>query len=151
MAGLTLSAIREALKAQLDTNITGREVDVKAYRVTGAKVYPRITIESDPGDFLDYWLTGTSAGLATVRLVMVLEAGALNDDGFADESSRRRVDDFLSCGTGNASSIIDAVMADVSLGGVVATCHIPRAEVDDATATARLPIEITLNKVGANA
>lgn len=151
MAGLTITPIREALKAQLNSVLSGRESDVKAYRVNGAKAYPRITIEADAGDYIDYWVTGTSVGLATVRFVLVVEAGPLNDAGVADESARRRLDDFLSVGTGNASSIIDAVMSDATLDGVVETCHIPRAEVDDATATARLPIEVHVKKVGANA
>lgn len=149
MAGLTLSTIREALKARFDSDTIARQLDVKAYRVTGASVYPRLTIEADPGDYIDYWVTFGSVGLSTVRFVLVVESGPLNDAGFADESARRRLDDFLSVGTGNGSSVIDAVMSDPTLGGVVATCHIPRAEVDDQTATARLPIEITLNKVGA--
>lgn len=151
MAGLTLSTIREALKARLDAGIEDRQVDVKAYRVTGAKVFPRITVEADPGDYIDYWVTFGSAGLSTVRFVLVVECGALNDAGFADESARRRMDDFLSVGTSNGASVIDAVMADRTLGDLVDTCHIPRAEVDDQTATARLPIEITLKKQGANA
>ena len=96
------------------------------------------------------WVTGTSVGLATIRFVLVVECGPLNADGFADESARRRLDDFLSVGTGNAASIIDAVMSDKTLGGVADTCHIPRAEVDDATATARLPLEVHVRKVGAN-
>jgi hypothetical protein len=147
---LTISPIREALKAQLNAVLSGRESDVKTYRVTGASVFPRITIEADPVDYIDYWVTGTSVGLATVRFVLVVEAGPVNAEGFADESARRRLDDFLSVGTGNNSSIIDAVMSDTTLGGVAETCHIPRAEVDDATATARLPIEVHVKKVGAN-
>ena len=148
---LTIAPIREALKARLDTVLSGRESDVKAYRVTGAKVFPRITIEADPVDYIDYWVTGTSVGLATIRFVLVVEAGPVSAEGFADESARRRLDDFLSVGTGNTASIIDAVMSDPTLDGVADTCHIPRAEVDDATATARLPIEVHVRKVGANA
>lgn len=147
---LTIAPIREALKAQLNLVLSGRESDVKAYRVTGAAVFPRITIEADPVDYIDYWVTGTSVGLATIRFVLVVECGPLNADGFADESARRRLDDFLSVGTGNTASIIDAVMSDKTLGGVADTCHIPRAEVDDATATARLPLEVHVRKVGAN-
>lgn len=144
MAGLTISSIRDALKTQLAAGVSvGREVDVKAYRVTGARVFPRITVEPDR-DFIDYWVTGTSTGVARLRFGLVIEAGG------PDESARRRLDDMLSVGTGNEASVVDALMSDVTLGGLVDTCHATGVDVDDDNAAARIRIEVHLRKVGAN-
>jgi hypothetical protein len=142
MAGLTLSAIREALAAQI-VAYTQRGVNAKPYRVGGTPTR-QVVIEPDIGDYIDYWVTqGGPVGLARVRLVIVIEADN------ADEHARRRLDDFLSVGQGNGSSIVDAVMSDVTLGGLVDTCHIRAAQVNDTIAIARLAIEVHVRKIDA--
>ena len=150
--GLTLSMIREALAKQIKDNVS-RECNVKAYRVGGNPGYPLITIAPQL-DYLDYWLTSTDATgnrVSQARFTIIVQPGKPGEDGLADESARRRLDDFLSVGQGNGSSIADAVMRDVSLGGVVATCQLSDVEVDDDTATARIPIAITTRTVEAEA
>lgn len=144
MAGLTLSTIREAIAAQI-VGYTQRAVNAKAYRVGGTPTR-QVVIEPDVGDYIDYWVTqGGPVGLARVRLVIVVEADN------ADESARRRLDDFLSVGQGNGSSIVDAVMSDPTLGGLVDTCHIRSAQVNDNLVVARLGIEVHVHKIGAEA
>lgn len=143
-AGLTLSAIREALAAQI-VAYTERAVNAKPYRVGGTPTR-QVVIEPDVGDYIDYWVTqGGPIGLARVRLVVVVEPDN------TDESARRRLDDFLSVGQGNGSSIVDAVMSDVTLGGLVETCHIRAAQVNDSIVFARLAIEVHVRKVDAAA
>jgi hypothetical protein len=144
MSGLTLGDIRNALAATI-TNGVSRQTNVYAYPVGDPK-FPAITIEPDSGDYVDYWLTFGAAGLAAVRLVLVLEPGG-NDP----VSAGIALDDYLSAGTGNGSSVIDAVLADRTLGLAGCDCVITSATVDATTITARLSVSVTVNKIGAAA
>lgn len=145
MSGLTISAIRAAIKAQLNVNVDGRQINVSEFGRTLPA--PCVTIRYASGDTIDYWETGTAAGLSKVRFELFIEPGTGGDE----DSAVIRLDDFLSAGTGNNSSIIDAVMADTTLGGVVQTCHIASAVVDNETVTATLGLEIVVKNVGRNA
>lgn len=143
MSGLTLSEIRAALGNQIRTNID-REINV--YDVPhGDYSYPAITIGHAP-DYLDYWLTMGSAGHSAVRFILRVETG-----GTTSESATIALDDYLSAGTGNGSSIIDALMADQTLGLAGCTSHIRGVTVDPLSITAELLVEVTIKKVGANA
>lgn len=142
MSGLTLRDIREALAQTITAGIS-RQTNVYPYGVGDPK-FPAITIEPDSGDYVDYWLTFGSAGLAAVRLVLVLEPGG-NDP----VSAGIALDDYLSAGTGNGSSVIDAVLADRTLGLAGCDCVITSASVDATTVTARLSVSVTVNKIGA--
>ena len=74
------------------------------------------------------------------------------DPANADESATRRLFRYLSVGTGNGASIIDALMADKTLGGVVETVHISGVSNYDATTrTAVVPLQVVCRKQGANA
>lgn len=143
MSGLTLSEIREALATTIRNGIN-RQTTVYAYPVETPAV-PCVTIEPD-GDFVDYWQSFGSAGLATVRLVLVLEPG-----GSDLPSSGRALDDYLSAGTGNGSSIIDAVLTGRTLGLTGCDCVLTSATVDPDTATARLSVTVHITKTGAAA
>lgn len=137
MSGLTLPTIREALAAQLKANIA-RDVTVRAYPPAAAG--PSITIRS-ASDFLDYWVSFSAAGLSTVRFDLVIDPGG------ADlESALRRLDDFLSAGTGNGSSVLDAVLADLSLGIAGATTHIQGASADSDSASGVVTVEVHVMK-----
>lgn len=144
MSGLTLGDIRNALAATITAGVD-RQTNVYPYGVGDPKL-PCITIEPDSGDYVDYWLTFGSAGLAAVRLVLVLEPGG-NDP----VSAGIALDDYLSAGTGNGSSVIDAVLADRTLGLAGCDCVITSATVDATTVTARLSVSVTVNKIGAAA
>ena len=143
MSGLTISEIRTALAEQIRNNIE-RDTNVYAHP-QGDYQYPAITVDFAP-DYLDYWETFGPNGIAAVRFVLRIEpAGTLL------ESSAIALDDYLSCGTGNGSSVIDAVMSDVTLGLTGCNVHITGVTVDPVTATAELAVEVNINKVGANA
>lgn len=143
---LTLSAIREAIGAQLRANLT-REINVD---VDGAGMpAPVIRLELAPSDPIDYWLTmngSTGNGVAEVRFDLVVDVANV------DQSAVQRLDDFLSVGTGNGSSIIDALLSDKTLGGVVETVHVSGvSEYDAINVTATLPLRVVCRKSGAEA
>lgn len=142
MSGLTLSDIREAMKAQLVATLD-RETNVYAY--AEGEVTPYITFELAPSDPIDYFVTMTGNGLGSVQFVLRINPG--NVDGEAV----RRLDDYLSVGQGNGSSIVDALMADTSLGGAVATLTIDTINYFADIVEAELYVTVTLNRVGANA
>ena len=140
---LTLSTIRAAIGAQLRANID-REVNID---VDGeGKPAPVVRVELQASDPIDYWLTMTGNGIAEVRFDLVVDVANV------DQSAVRRLDDFLSVGTGNNSSIIDALLVDKTLGGVVETIHVSGvSEYDAVNVTATLPLQVVCRKQGANA
>lgn len=143
---LTLSAIREAIGAQLRANLD-REINID---VDGeGKPTPVFRLELQPSDPIDYWLSmngSTGNGVAEVRFDVVVDVAGV------DQSSVRRLDDFLSVGTGNGSSVIDALLSDKTLGGVVETVHVSGvSEYDAVNVTATLPFRVVCRKQGANA
>lgn len=142
MSGLTLTEIREALAATIRAGID-RQTNVYAYPVGDPKL-PCITVEPDTGDYVDYWVSFGAGGLAAVRLALVLEPGG-NDP----VSAGMRLDDYLSAGTGNGSSVIDAVLADRTLGLAGCDCIVTSVSVDADAITARLSVSVTINKQGA--
>lgn len=144
MSGLTLGEIRNALATTIADGID-RQTNVYAYPVGDPKL-PCITIEPDSGDYVDYWLSFGAAGLSAVRLVLLLEPGG-NDP----VSAGIALDDYLSAGTGNGSSVIDAVLADRTLGLTRCDCVITSASVDPVTVTARLSVTVHISKIGASA
>ena len=145
MSGLTISEIRTALAAQIRDNVA-RDVTVDEYPNTGTTRYPRTTVDYAE-DFVDYWVTFGSAGVAAIRFVLRLEVGS----SVGREDVAKRMDDFLSAGTGNGSSIVDALYADNTLGLAGCTANLQTATVDPASLTAELAVEVHINKVGANA
>jgi hypothetical protein len=145
MSGLTLSDIRAALKAQLDAKLTGRDQTVHAHP-QGDYTYPAIVIDLDDGDSIDYWETFGPGGLACVRFVVLVETAGLDK-----ESASIARDDYLSVGSGNGSSIIDAVHADPTLGLVGCTAKASLQGTDRASVTAEFLVEVHIHKVGAEA
>lgn len=143
MSGLTLSDIREALKAQLDANLTGREQTVHAHP-QGDYTYPAIVIDLDDGDAIDYWQTFGPGGLAAVRFVVLVETAGLDR-----ESASIARDDYLSVGSGNGSSIIDAIHADRTLGLAGCDAKASLRSTERASVTAEFLVEVHINKVGA--
>lgn len=105
---LTLSAIREAIGAQLRANLD-REINVD---VDGAgMVQPAIRLVLDaPPTYYDSF--GPPRQLQSVTFVVEIDPAG------NDQSAVRRLDDFLSSGTGNGSSVIDALDVDQTFGGV---------------------------------
>ena len=139
MAGLTISEIREALAAQLRANID-RGFNVKAYPPQPQA--PSILILND-SDAVDYWLSFSDAGVSAVRLTLMIDPARGGDV----ESIARRLDDVLSAGVGNTSSVLDAIMADKSLGLAGVSCDVKSATVDPIALTLEIGVEVTVSKV----
>jgi hypothetical protein len=140
---LTLSTIRAAIGEQLRA-FTEREINVD---VDGeGKPAPVIRVQLAESDPIDYWQTFGSSGIAEVRFNLVVDPAGV------DRSAVIRLDDFLSVGTGNGSSIIDTLMANKTLGDVVETIHMSGvSEYDPDAVTAVLPLRVVCRKQGANA
>jgi len=143
---LTLSTIREAIGAQLRANLS-REINVDVDRAGSPA--PVIRLELQESDPIDYWLTmngGTGNGVAEVRFDLIVDVANV------DQSAVKRLDEFLSVGTGNGSSIIDALLSDVTLGGVVENVYVSGvSEYDAINVQATLPLRVLCRKQGANA
>lgn len=143
MSGLTIIEICDATKTQLAGSLS-RETNVYATPVA-APVAPSVTIRLRRPP--DYWGTFGAAGLAMVPLELTIDPGSGDL-----QSMAIRLYDFLSVGTGNNSSILDALMADTSLGLTGCTAMVPvdgDGEIDWDTVTATLPVDVHIKKVGA--
>lgn len=106
--------IHRALAAQLRANIAA-DVNVYAWPVpddTGG--YPRLTVVPARSPYVDYFESFGPFGRVTLRLRVLVEANAAND-----ESVFAQVCQFLAVGPGAGSSIAEAILADTTLGGVV--------------------------------
>ena len=140
--GLTIGTIREALADQID-NYLERDSNVYA-RPVGDVQYPAITVDFPDGEYVDYQETMTGYGVSAVRFIIVVETAGMDR-----EAASIAIDDYTSAGQGNTSSIFDAILSDVTLGGVVATTMVSSPTVDRFTQVAEFPVEIHTNKVGA--
>jgi hypothetical protein len=143
MAGLILADIHNALADQIRAGID-RQTNVSAFP-DGSTIFPSVTIHT-AADYISYWGTFGPNGDADVQLRIVIEvdAGDLT-------SICLKIADYLSVGTGNESSVVDAVMADQTLGGVVGDCVVLTAEWDSENEPTKavLPVWIILRKVNA--
>jgi hypothetical protein len=144
MSGLVLRGIHVALADQIRAGID-RQTNVYEFP-NGSYNPPSVTVHSDPSGYISYWGTFGPNGDADIllRLKIEVDAGDL-------ASVCIKIADYLSVGTDNGSSIVDAVMADRTLGGVVGDCVILTAEWDTENEpfVAYLPVQIILRKVNA--
>jgi len=134
----TLSVIRTAIYDQLRANLD-RETNVS---VDGREMPPpviRFELTSTP----DYWETFGVDGMCAVEARLVLDPGGV------DESAVKRLDEYLSVGTGNNSSVIDALMADKTFGGAVDALEVRPGAYDADTVTAELLLRFVARKQGA--
>ena len=136
--GLTLTDIREALAATLRIGID-REVNVYPYKPPTPQ-FPCLCLVAGDGDYVTY--DDTFDELATVNLIIEVHISSLALD------EQIAVDDFLSAGGANGSSVVGAIRADQTLGGVVQACLPGPArgptlnERDADPLVARIPVEI---------
>jgi len=121
VAGLTLKAIRKALAEQINANLE-RKITVYAYDPE-SRAQPCITIIPSTE-----YITFTSMGVnwsAFANFDLRVEVpGRLADSQIA-------MDDYISAGTGNTSSIIDAIHGN--LGGLVEDCNVASIDGPDLT------------------
>lgn len=142
MSGLDLKAIHEALAAKIEAGIDNvGEFTVEAFPSTAAR--PTIQVWPD-SQYVSYNETSGSEGLADVNvLVRVFLAGANIETEWIEAAQ------LLSAGTGHGSSIIDAIMTDRSLGGVVADAFAGTSRWNPEDGSIDVPVLIQVNKIGA--
>lgn len=146
---LTLSDIRAAIEAQLANNIDKQlNIDTDG---RGKAAPESIKVQLQQSDPIDYWVTMSPDG-AEVGGVSVVRFDIFANPANNDRSAVARLDALLSVGTGNGSSIIDALMADKTLGTTfIETIRVTGvSEYDAINVTATLPLEVVCRKQGAN-
>lgn len=99
-----MSAIREAIGAQLRENLD-REINIDIDGEGKPEPVIRLTLDSPP----DYFLTFGQNRIAAARFRV--EIAPAN----TDQSAVRVLDEMLSCGQGNGSSVVDALVGDGEL------------------------------------
>jgi hypothetical protein len=139
MSGFKLATIRSAIKAQLEANLE-RQTNVYAYPVP-RPVAPYVALVMD--QVPDYEGTFGPDGVCMCRFRLVIDPGG------ADDSSVMRLDDFLSVGTGNGSSVIDALRSDQTFGGAISGFTYEPGEYDAVNVTAELILTFIAMKQGA--
>lgn len=150
---LDVEAIHEALANQIAAGIArgngaSQSITVRPYPFSDADL-PRIEIH--PGNpWLVYFGTFGAAGISDVNVTVVVELETANGATWLGQAS-----DLLNAGTGETNSIVDAIVADVTLGGVVQTCVVgdPEWPGDDTTfgQSILIPVSIKAKKTGAQA
>lgn len=147
MSGLTLKGIREALAEQIADGLA-RQVNCYPYEVDDPAL-PYVIVKPSSGTYVGYFASFGPSGVADVMFdleVAVVAADAI--------SMGIAMDDLLSSGTGNNSSLVDAIHEDRTLGGLVADCVALSATVEplsDTPLVAIVPVMIRVRKSGASA
>lgn len=140
--GLTIETIRQALAAQVSANVNN-DITVDAWPTFTQATSPRITVEYQPGGPVDYWLSMGAGGVAKVKFDLACEPGG------EGPTVSQRLDQYLSAGTGNTWSVVDAVMQDRTLGlGDRIDAFVSDVTVD-ADFVAHFYVDITVSKQGA--
>jgi hypothetical protein len=111
---LDVGGIRDGLETRLAT-ITG----LRTYDVVPANPQVPAAVVAPDDPFVDY-LQAMQGGLVEVRFAIVLLVRMSTDRGWQDA-----LDSYLSAGTGETSSVFDAIRGDKTLGGVAFDC-VPR-------------------------
>jgi hypothetical protein len=153
VSGLNIEAIRKALAAQIRANIN-RETNVSEYFLS-APPYPSIQVVPPGGEAIAHRTSFNDGRTGLVRFsIMVWTASA------DDISGQKALDDYLSAGGDNQSSLWDALWANsttegrITLGGLVndinigPATYLPPEGVDGPLRRfgAVLPIEILVKK-----
>lgn len=134
---VNLQAIHRALAEQIYQN-TGADKTVYAFPIDDPH-FPCITVYPGDGTYLNYAMSFDGEADLMLRLKLDVSGDA--------ESMAIQICTYLSTGTGNGSSIVDAVNQDRKLGGVVENCQILTSEWDAAEpGVAWLPVAIYLNR-----
>lgn len=149
--GADFQPIHEALATQIRAyvNAGGRQTNVSPFP-DGATNFPQITVHSNTSTYVDYFGTMGPNGVASmfVRIKIELDSSA------GPTSVCIAMLDYLSVGTGNPVSVIDAIHSDRSLGGVVglngAAALTAEWDSDTDPGVAWIPVQILLNKQNAS-
>lgn len=136
---LTLSTIRQAIGAQLRANLD-RQINIDV----DGEGKPAPVVRLEMATVPNYEGTFGPDGIAFCRFRLVIDPGGV------DQSAVRRLDDFLSVGTGNGSSVIDALRADQTFGGITQGFRYEPGDYDAENVAAEMFIEFIAKKQGAN-
>ena len=140
MSGFTLEAIREAIGAQLRENLDEEtNVDIDGAGMPAPVV--SLVLDEPP----TYYLSFGPSGIGSVRFSVRIDPAG------NDQSAVRRLDRYLSVGTGNNSSVIDALKVDPTFGGIANTFEVVPGEYDPIGVAAELLVTVHVNKQGAQA
>lgn len=134
---MNLTAIREAFAAQIKNNVSA-EINVYPYRRSSLNP-PYVVIDGSTDNYLQFHATWARNGVHEIEFVLEIRATG------AGENSGPLIDSLLSYGTDQPSSIIEALRADRTLGGVVANTVVSTGQgpvIDDTGATAFLAVTI---------
>jgi hypothetical protein len=105
-------------------------IETRLATITGLRTYDTIPDKPEspaavvtPGEpFVDYH-EAMRKGLVEARFdIVLLVARAVGDD-----RSQTKIDGYLSAGTSQTTSVIDAIEGDVTLGGAVDHCFVAEA------------------------
>lgn len=127
MAGFTLSTIRAAIGAQLAANIDkGTNIDVDGKGSPAPAV--RLVMDATP----DFFGTFGPDGVCRCRFRLRIDPAG------NDQAAVRRLDQYLSVGTGNSWSVVDALKVDDTFGGAVSGLEVAPGDYDAENVTADL-------------
>jgi hypothetical protein len=104
MAGLSIGDIRASLADQLRANLD-RQTNVYAYNEGLAIPAVAFTLDDTP----TYWVSFGETGLSSVTFLVRVIPGVANRD------TEIRLEQYFSAGTGNGSSVVDALLAGGTL------------------------------------
>lgn len=143
MAGFTLEQVFEAIGDQLRANLNG-DFQIAVDPFDESTTVPRVALDLEAGDPIDWFGTFGPTGLAAVRIVVRLYPA-----GNVGGTDLRQLLQMLSVGTGNGNSVIDALMADKTLGGTASAFTVQRHRYDPERREYEIPLEVHINKQGA--
>lgn len=119
---LDIKAITSALADQIDAN-TSRSLACYSLQPPTVPQFPCAIVRTGEPLVAYHETFGPGVGvLVQISLEVLLMA-----QGATDIDSQIVIFDLLSSGTGKTSSVIDAIEADRTLGGLVADCFVERA------------------------
>lgn len=144
-----LKAMHEAMASQLQSVATAAGMNVYAFSEP-SKTGPKIEVIPD-GEYIAYWGSFSASGHGDVSVIVRASVAGLNA-----ETRALAVWQLAGVGDDAASnaqpqSIVDALMADKTLGGTVATLVPSLGYWDDEASTFEVPVRVTLKKSGAQA
>jgi hypothetical protein len=119
---LNIGAIRAALAAQIQSHVS-RGVNVYDGYTPASPTPPCVLITPNPDVYITYHATFSQTGLAIVhlRLTIAVPPGP-------DTDGQKTLDEFLSAGTGQSNSVLDAILTDKTLGGTAGDCVVQSVE-----------------------
>lgn len=135
------TALADQIQARLDTAST--PATVRPFRTPSATLPCVVMTITD----ITYFGTFGPSGQAQILLDVTAITNAADRD-----SAEIAMCELLSVGTGNSSSIADAINSDVTLGGVVESCvclEVGAPRDTDRGYEATFPLKILTRKVGA--